>query len=162
MKRVLIFAVAAWTLLTAAPAFAAIMSAPIPAEGITPAEMVQLLAQHEMSPKLGQSSDGQPIINGRSGGLGFYVSFSECRGDRCQDVYFRVGWSNAKANAQLTTDKINAWNNGNTFLRAYLSPDNTLWAAMDARVAYGTTANVEAYIQLWRTQLHEFRSFMRL
>lgn len=161
MKRILIAAFAL-TALLAWPAFAAVTSVPLPAEGITPADMAQLLALHEMAPKLSQSSDGQPIINGRAAGLGFDVSFGACHSGRCQDVYFRVGWSNAKGNAQLTPDKINAWNNRNKFLRAYMSPDNTLWVAMDDRVAYGTTANVEAYIQLWRAMLPEFKSFMQL
>jgi hypothetical protein len=161
MKRIVISAFAL-AMLTAWPALALVTSVPLPAQGITPDEMVQLLAQHEMSPKLSQSSDGQPIISGRAAGLGFDVSFGECHGGRCQDAYFRVGWSNAKGNAQLTTDRINAWNNDHYFLRTYLSPNNTLWAAMDARVAYGTTANVEAYIQLWRAMLPEFKSFMQL
>lgn len=161
MQRVLISAVALTALLTA-PAFALVTSAPLPAQGIAPDEMVQLLAQHQMAPKLTQGSDGQPIIDARSGGVGFDVSFGECHGGRCQDVYFEVGWSNAKGNPQLTPERLNAWNSRNKFLRAYMSPDNTLWAGMDARVAYGTTANVEEYIVLWTERLHAFKSFMGL
>ena len=161
MQRVLISAVAL-TVLLAAPAFALVTSTPLPAQGITPAEMAQLLAQHQMTPKLTQGADGQPIVDARSAGVGFDVSFGGCHDGRCQDIYFEVGWSNAKGNAQLTPERINAWNSRDKFLRASMSPDNTLWAAMDARVAYGSTANAEEYIVLWAERLHAFKSFMGL
>jgi len=160
MQRVLISAVALAALLTT-PAAALVNSAPLPAEGITPAEMAQLLTQHETAPKLAQGSDGQPIVTGRTGGVGFDVSFGQCHGDRCRDVMFEAGWGNAKGDANLTTDKINQWNAKNEFLRGYIS-DNTLWARMDARIARGTTANVEEYIELWKQQLRRFKSFMNL
>src|SRR5579872_620188 len=161
MKRVLISAVALVALLSA-PAVAEVTSAPVPADGITPAEMVQLLAQHQMAPKLGQGSDGQPIVNRRAAGVGFDVKFGECHGGRCRDVMFQAGWGNAKGDAQLTPERINRWNAENNFLRAFVSSDNTLWAEMDARIARGTTANVEEYIVLWKEQLHRFRPFMGL
>src|SRR5690348_16341012 len=117
MKRVLISAVALAALL-ATPAVAEVTSAPVPAEGITPAEMVQLLSQHQMAPKLTQGSDGQPIVNGRTAGVGFNVSFCDCHGERCRDVIFQVGWGNAKGDAKLTPERINQWNTENKFLRA--------------------------------------------
>lgn len=161
MKHVLISTVALAALL-ATPTVAEVASAPVPAEGITPAELVQLLAQHQMAPKLAQGRDGRPIVDGRVDDVGFDVSFGECRGDRCRDVYFRVGWSNAKGDAKLTANRINQWNAGNYFLRAYISSDNTLWAEMDARIARGTTANVEEYVALWPALLHQFKPFMGL
>lgn len=160
MKRVLISAIALAAML-AAPAIAEVTSAPVPAEGITPAELVQLLTQHQMAPKLTQGSDGQPIVDGRTAGVGFNVSFGECRNDRCRDLYFRVGWGNAKGDAKLTADRINQWNAENNFLRTYVS-SNTLWAEMDARIARGSTANVEEYIVLWPALLHKFKPFMGL
>jgi len=161
MKRVLISAVAL-TALLATPAFAIVTSAPVPAEGITPAEMAQLMAQHEMSPKLAQGSDGKPIINGRVAGVGFDVRFDACHGDRCRDVKFQAGWSNAKGDAKLTPERLNDWNRTYPFLRAYVSTDNTLWVEMDARIARGSTANVEEYIVLWPTLLGQFKPFMGL
>lgn len=160
MKRVLISAVALAAFL-AAPAVAEVTSAPVPAAGITPTELAQLLALHEMAPKLSQGSGGQPIVNGHAAGVGFNVSFGECHGDRCRDVIFQAGWGNAKGDAKLTPERINQWNTENKFLRAYVS-SNTLWADMDARIARGTTANVEEYIVLWPTLLRQFKSFMGL
>ena len=83
------------------------------------------------------------------------------RDERCRDVIFQVGWGNAKGDAKLTPERINQWNTENKFLRAYVS-SNTLWAEMDARIARGTTANVEEYIVLWAERLHEFKPFMGL
>jgi|SRR5579883_1758573 len=160
MQRVLISAVAL-TALLAWPAYALVTSVPLPAQGITPAEMAQLLTQHQMAPKLAQGSDGQPIINGHTAGVGFTVSFDECHGDRCRDIIFQAGWGNAKGDAKLTPERIDQWNTGNKFLRAYIS-SNTLWAEMDARIAYGSTANVEEYIALWTERLHAFKPFMGL
>lgn len=158
MQRVLISAVALAALL-ATPAAALVNSVPLPAEGITAAEMAQLMAQHEMAPKPTQGSDGQPIINGRTAGIGFDVRFDACHGDRCRDVMFEAGWGNAKGDTKLTLERINQWNAKNNFLRGYIS-GNTLWAKMDARIARGTTANVEEYIELWKQQLRQFKSFM--
>lgn len=160
MRRVLIsgFALAA---LLAVPASAEVTSMPLPAEGIAPAEMAQLMAQHEMAPKPAQGSDSQPIVIGRTAGVGFNVSFGECHRDRCRDIIFQAGWGNAKGDANVTADKIDRWNAKNDFVRAYIS-DNTLWAEMDARIARGTTANVEEYLELWKQQLRRFKSFMGL
>lgn len=160
MKRVLIYAVAL-TALLATPTAALVNSVPLPAEGITPGEMANLMAQHELTPKLAQGADGQPIINGRTAGVGFDVSFGQCHGDRCRDVIFEAGWGNAKGDAKLTLEHINRWNAENRFLRAYIS-NNTLRAEMDARIARGSTANVEEYIELWKQQLRQFKSFMDL
>lgn len=160
MKRILISAVALAALL-ATPTAALVTSTPLPAEGITPAEMAQLLAQHETTPKLAQGSDGKPIINGRTAGVGFDVSFDQCHGDRCRDVMFDAGWGNAKGDPKLTLEHVNRWNAENRFLRASIS-NNTLRAEMDARIARGSTANVEEYIELWKQQLRKFRSFMEL
>lgn len=160
MKHVLIAAVGLAALL-ATPAAALVNSTPLPAEGITPAEMAQLLAQHETTPKLVQGSDGQPTIDGRTAGIGFDVSFGQCHGDRCRDVMFDAGWGNAKGDPKLTLDRINQWNAENRFLRASIS-NNTLRAEMDARIARGSTANVEEYIELWKQQLRRFKSFMEL
>jgi len=158
MKRVLISAVALAALL-ATPAAALVTSVPLPAEGITPAEMAQLLAQHETAPKPAQASDGQPIINGRTAGVGFDVRFGQCHDGHCRDVIFEAGWGNAKGDAKLTADRLNRWNAENQFVRAYIL-SNTLYAVMDARIARGSTANVEEYIELWKQQLRKFNSFM--
>ncbi|MDE1904726.1 MAG: YbjN domain-containing protein [Alphaproteobacteria bacterium] len=160
MKRVLISA-AALAALLAPPAAALVTSVPLPAEGIAPAEMANLLAQHETAPKLAQSADSRPAINARTAGVGFDVSFGQCHGDRCRDVIFDAGWGNVKADANVTADKINRWNAENQFLRAYIA-NNTLRAEMDTRVARGSTANVEEYIELWKQQLRRFKSFMGL
>jgi len=159
MKRIVI-SVFAVVVLAAWPAFALVTSTPLPAQGITPDEMAQLLGQHQMLPKPMQGSDGQPYINGQAVGVGFDVSFGKCSSSGCQDVYFKAGWSKAGPPI-VTLEKLNDWNNKNHFLHVYVSPDKTLWAEMDARVAYGTTANAEAYIELWRTQLRAFKSFMQ-
>ena len=160
MKRVLISTVALAALLVT-PAAALVTSVPLPAEGITPTEMAQLLAQHETTPNVVQGSDGHPIINGRTAGVGFDVSFGQCHGDRCRDVIFEAGWGNAKGDPSLTLEHITRWNAENQFLRAYIS-NNTLRAEMDARIARGSTANVEEYIELWKQQLRKFKSFMGL
>lgn len=160
MKRALVFAAACLTLL-AAPAFALVTSAPLPAQGIAPEEMAQLMSQYHLAPEPAQDGSGNPIIKGRTANVGFDVNFFDCKGGRCRDIQFQVGWSKAAPPA-VTLDKINAWNSTHRFLHAYLSTDQTLWATMDARVAYGTTGNVQEYLALWRTVLQEFKSDFRL
>ncbi len=168
------FAAAAMALL-AAPAWALVASAPVPADGITPAEVAQLMSLHHMAPKPGQGSGGNPVIDGQvagtgfdlpgvrlgNAGVGFDIRLSDCHDGHCRDLQFEVGWSKAEPPA-VTLDKINAWNVTHRFLRAYLTADHTLWATMDARIARGTTANIEEYLALWPAMVNEFRSYFRL
>ena|SRR5487761_1111428 len=160
MKR-LIFAAAALILVMATPAFALVNATPIPAGGITPEEMANVMTQYGWPAKLGKASDGTPIITSQAAGATFYVYFYECHDGRCTDIQFAASWSNAVP-PRFTLDKVNGWNRTQRFLHASLAPGNILTASLDARVAYGTTANVEEYLALWRTMLQEFKSSMQL
>jgi hypothetical protein len=160
MKR-LIFAAAALILVMATPAFALVNAAPISAAGITPAEMANVMTQYGWTAKLGKASDGSPIITSQAAGATFYVYFYECHDGRCSDIQFAASWSNAVP-PRFTLDRVNGWNRTHRFVRAYLSPGNLITASLDARIAYGTTANVQEYLGLWRTVLGEFKSSMGL
>lgn len=161
MKRFLVSTVVTLALFAAIPAFAEVTSAPVPATGIAPEEMAQLMSQHGWPAQIAKDSDGNPLIKSNVAGVGFDVAFFECHGGRCRDIRFEVGWSKAGP-PNVTPEKLNTWNTNNRFLRAYLRPDRSLWAAMDARIARGTTANVEEYIVLWPATLKEFRSYFGL
>ncbi len=161
MKRVLAFTVVVVALLSAAPAFAAVTSAPVSAAGVTPDEMAQLMSQYGWPAHIAKGADGGPIINSRIAGVKFDVRFFECQSGRCRDIQFAVGWSNAQP-PTVTLDKVNAWNGSHRFLRTYLTPDHALWAVMDARIARGSTANVEENLVLWQAMLREFKPYFRL
>jgi hypothetical protein len=143
-------------LLSAAPAFAA--SAPIPAAGITPNELAQLMRQHGWPAKITHDSDGNLIISSRAADVNFDMYFYQCRNGRCTDIQFAAGWSGAR----VAPDKVNQWNRTKRFLRTYWKPGNILWTEMDARISRGTTANVEEYLALWPEMLDEFKPFMGL
>lgn len=160
MRRLLI-ALAAAIVLPAAPAFAIVTSAPVPAAGITLREMAQLMTQRGWPATISKDSSGNTVIASRVDGINFDVYLYECTIDRCTDVQFTTGWSNAVA-PRITPAKVNAWNRTYRFLRAALAPGNVLTVSLDARVAYSTTANIQEYEALWPASLRQFRSFMGL
>lgn len=157
MKRIF-FAVTLLGLLTAAPAFALVTSVPVSPAGVTREEIAKLMTQYGWPAKLAKDSNGTPIISSRAAGVNFDVYFYECHDGRCTDLQFAAGWSNAK----VTPDQVNQWNADKRFLRSYWKPGNVVWAEMDARVARGTTGNIQEYLALWPTLLHEFTSFMHI
>jgi Putative bacterial sensory transduction regulator len=156
MKR-LVFAVVLLGLL-ATPAFAVVTSAPVSATGITMDEMAQLMIQRGWPAKIGKDSSGTATISSRVNGVNFDMYFYECTRGRCTDIQFAAGWSNAK----VTPDQIDQWNATKRFLRAYWKPGNVLWTEMDARIALGSTGNIDEYLALWPQMLHEFTSFMHI
>jgi len=158
MKRVSACTAVIVTLLAATPAFAAVTSAPVSAAGITREEMVQLMTQRGWSAKIDKDSSGTPVVSSRVNGVNFDMYFYECTRGRCTDIQFAAGWSNAK----VTPDQINQWNTTKRFLRAYWKPGNILWTEMDARIALGSTGNIDEYLALWPQMLHEFTSFMHI
>jgi Putative bacterial sensory transduction regulator len=160
MKRV-VFAIALLGLMTTAPAFALVTSAPLPAAGITPEEMANVMTQYGREAKLAKDTNGSPMISSRAAGVKFDVTFYECHDGRCTDIQFTAGWSNAGP-PRFTPDKINTWNRNQRFMRAYLSPGNILTVSLDARVARSTTGNVQEYLALWQTMVRNFKSYFRL
>ena len=158
MKRLFAFAAAATLLLLTAPADAAVdTSAPGGAQGITREEMAKVLTEHGMPAKLGKDSNGVDIISSRATDVNFDMYFYECHDGRCRDIQFAAGWSNAN----VTPQQVNEWNTTKRFLRVYTKPGKIIWAEMDARIAYGTTANIEEYVVLWPEMLREFKEFFR-
>ncbi|MDE2229982.1 MAG: YbjN domain-containing protein [Alphaproteobacteria bacterium] len=108
--------------------------------------------------KITKDSDGTTIITSRVSGVNFDTYFYECQNGICRDVQFAAGWSNSSA----TPDRVNQWNTTKRFVRVYWKSGHVLWAEMDARIALGTTENIDEYMALWPEMLREFKDFMHL
>lgn len=151
MKNFIAMIVAALAVL-AIPAFAD----PIPANGITPEQMAQIMRASGLPATVGHDSNGVLIISSRVVDVNFDVYFYECVSNYCRDIQFAAGWSNSTA----TPDLINSWNTTKRFLRVYWKPGNIVWAEQDARISLGTTENIKEQLALWPQMLIEFKTFM--
>jgi Putative bacterial sensory transduction regulator len=158
MKRLFAFAaVATLFLLTAPPVSAVITSSPVPAQGVSREEIAKLLTERGWPAKIANDSNGAPIVSSRVDGVNFDVYFYQCENGLCRDIQFAAGWSNSTA----SPDRINQWNTTKRFLRVYWKPGKIIWAEMDARIARGTTANIDENLALWAAMLSEFKQFFK-
>jgi hypothetical protein len=138
--------------LAATPAFAS----PVPARGISPEQMVQIMVKRGLPAKIGKDSDGTLIISSRVIDVNFDVYFYQCAAGYCRDIQFAAGWSDANT----TPERVNEWNTTKRFVRAYWKSGNVLWAEEDARISRGTTENIDEQLALWPQMLSEFKQFM--
>ena len=154
MKSKLVPATLVLALAAAAPAFAT----PVPARGISPEQMVQLMTKRGLPAKIGKDSNGTLIISSRVVDVNFDVYFYECASNYCRDIQFAAGWSNSTA----APERINEWNTTKRFVRVYWKPGNVIWAEEDARISRGSTENIDEQLALWPQMLIEFKQFMHL
>lgn len=154
MRSWLIPVIPALVLMVAAPASAG----PVPARGISPEEMVQIMTKRGLQAKIGRDSSNTLIISSRVVDVNFDVYFYECENGYCRDIQFAAGWSNSRA----TPEQINEWNTTKRFVRVYWKPGNVIWAEQDARISRGTTENIDEQLALWPQMLAEFKQFMHL
>ena len=154
MRRIIVYAAMAATLLVAVPAVAM----PMPKGGITHEEMVAILNKAGLTATIDKDSNGTRIVKSSVSGVNFDVYFYQCDKGRCGDIQFAAGWSNAK----VAPERVNDWNRTKRFLRVYWKEGDVLFAEHDARILSGTTENIEASLAFWKVMLGEFKTFMKL
>lgn len=135
-----------------------VSAGPVPASGVTFQQMVEIMTKHGLPAKIGKDSNGRQIISSRVVDVNFDVYMYDCQNGSCRDIQFAAGWTLNK----VAPDRVNEWNTTKRWLRAYWKPGNVLWAEQDARVARGTTENIDECLTLWPTMLTEFKKFMKL
>ncbi len=155
MKRTIVCAGIAVALLAAVPAFAT----PVPQGGVTLEDMAGILSKAGMPATITKDSNGRRIVTSKAVGVNFDVYLYQCNQDnRCADIQFAAGWTNAHVNAE----RVNEWNTTKRFLRVYYKPGDILWAEQDARVLRGTIENINECLAFWKVLLGEFKTFMKL
>ena len=106
------------------------------------------------SATLSAQPNGDPVINGKIGDLGYQIYFKNCTAAAaCEDLNFYVGFGNIKP----TLEVINDWNRDKRFGRAYLDEVQDAVIEMDLDLVKGVTPEYRAsQMGLWSMVVAEF------
>jgi len=104
--------------------------------------------------------DGDPPqITGKIEGVTYQVYFQNCSDNsNCEDINFYLGLADTK----LSLEKINEWNYGKRFGRAYIDQDGDACVEMDLDLVNGVTPDyMDGQFGLWSQVMSEFLDFVR-
>ena len=106
------------------------------------------------SATLTTQSNGDPQITGKINGVTYQVYFRNCTDNaKCEDLNFYLGFLDVKP----TLEKINEWNFGKRFSRAYLDQDKDACVEMDLDMVKGVTADyLDSQFGLWNMVVGQF------
>jgi hypothetical protein len=140
-------------------AFAGLWALPAQAQmvkGQDPATLVKALQKEGYAAKLGVDKVGDPLITSGVSGTTFQIYFYNCTNNKnCATVTFHSGYD-LKSNVGY--EKINEWNRGKRFGRAYLDKEDDPILEMDVDLDDGgmSQALFIDNIQFWASVLVEF------
>jgi len=138
----------------AAPALAADVQAQDPDSVVSAMQMAGYRAQ------LGTDDSGDPMIRSSAGGSDFLVYFYNCTDNTdCRSVQFYAGYDTPNS---ATIERMNEWNTGNRFGRAYLGTDGIARIEMDVDLDDGgmSEALFEDNLQFWEAVMAKFETFV--
>jgi len=123
-----------------------------------PQNIAAVLQSEGYAAKIEKTSDGDPVIRSKSSGSNFSVYFYNCeKGKNCATVQFNAGY-NTDEDKQPTLEKINDWNKGRRFGRAYLDNENDPIVEMDVDLDDGGLSRdlfVDNF-EIWTSIMSEF------
>lgn len=144
-----------WTIAIAAAAAAVPAQAQM-VRGQSPGSLVQALQKAGYAAKLGVDKVGDPMITSGAAGTTFQIFFYNCKGGKdCATVTFHSGYD-LKSNIGL--ERINEWNRGKRFGRAYLDKEDDPILEMDVDLDDGglSPALFIDNVEFWTSVLGEF------
>lgn len=145
--------IAGVALALAAPAGAQMVSAK------DPQTVVAALQAKGYKAELGETA-GDPHIKSGAGGVQFTIFFQNCSSGRnCTTITFATGFTDIDA----TLAKLNEWNQGNRFARAYLDSDQDPVLRMDVDLDHQglSRANFGEYLDIWGSLAPKYLNFLR-
>jgi len=149
-------AVFLFVLLTSSGAAAAETGALVDGSDI---EAIVDIARNYGSATIETQVSGNPKISARIGGIGYAIYFQNCTTPRsCSDINFYAGFLDSKPSEK----RINAWNAGKRFGRAYIDPDGDAALEMDINLQNGISlANLSTSFAIWRLMLLQFTDYLQ-
>lgn len=144
------------TVLGAALALAAASPAAANVQAENPQSLVKALQDGGYQAQLGTDSAGDPMITSAVSGTKFRILFYNCTQNKdCKTVNFLVAYDFDKP---LALDRINAFNQQNRFVRAYLDKENDPVLAMDVDLDDGGMSDALFIdnIEFWATLLASY------
>lgn len=141
-------------LLLAAALWPATSAAADAGKTITGPEMVRILQDAGYRAKLDKDEDGDPRIETKMSGMNVYVSFYDCKQDRCGSLQFAVALDLADG---TTLEAINDFNASYRYVRAHLDDEMDPFLRFDFEVLHTDhTAHIASQIDLWEDVLGAF------
>ena len=140
-------------------AFAAAWAVPAQAQMVRaqdPDSLVRALQGAGYSARLGTDKVGDPMITSSASGTTFQIFFYNCTAHRqCATVTFHSGYDLTTA---PSLDRMNEWNRGKRFGRAYLDKENDPILEMDVDLDDGglSTLLFIDNVEFWASVLGEF------
>lgn len=152
MHKKIVAAALTATMIAAAPAYAAGMI-----NEKTQAKQILSIAQNFGTAQLDKDSDGNPLIKAVMDGRHYNIYFFNCSSKtQCAEIQFAASWSTKGAPSLA---KINEWNLGKRFGRAYIGKDKDPWIEMDVNLNKGVTdANLRDNFEFWRSVMSGFEN----
>lgn len=137
--------------LLAQPALAAAQTA----ETGTAADIAALLRAEGYVATVGSDPAGDPMIQSAAQGVDWTLFFYDCGADgTCGSVQFTAGFV---AQDEIPLERMNAWNKGARFTRAYLDDDGDPILEMDVNLGSGIPEDtMRDNIGLWSAGLGQF------
>jgi hypothetical protein len=131
----------------------------IPAGGLTVEEVASWLQQAGYKGALSKTDDGERYVSSAAEGVNFQVYVYDCKSSsRCASMQFSVVFDLDKG---LTADKINEWNLGKRYIKAYIDSEGDPWGQYDVNLSPGRTyEGLDDDFGVWRLTLPVFKSFI--
>lgn len=133
-------------------------AAPAVLEGVTVAQMGEIMAKAGYQAKVGVDSDNLPIIDSKASGMNFWVYFYNCDGEPkiCRRVQFQ---SSFKTDMPMQ-DKAMDWNNKKVAGRAANSKDNTYFDYVVDCGGGVTADNLSQNLERFDSLMSEFTTYI--
>jgi len=130
----------------------------LPYGGMTLDDVVGWLQGAGYQAKVVTEKTGEKTITSTAEGIEFHVGFYDCKQDRCGSIQFFAGWN---TNGALNVKKMNQWNRGRRWARAYVDDTNDPWIEMDVDLSPGGTYELlNDEFATWRSALSTFKQFI--
>jgi len=139
---------------SAAPAQSA-SKAPI-ITSVTGSDMMAVLKEMGFVPELTKDSDGDPLIHFQVEGTKCSIFYFEGTSGQYESIQYYVGYDNAPS-----LDKINEWNQGHRYGRAYLGTDGHARMEFDVPLYGGVSEDhLEQTVHRWKDLVSSFEDFL--
>lgn len=127
--------------------------------GMTGAEVAKWLRDAGYKAELTTDKTGDPMIKSAADGVNFNVNFYDCEAkSRCKAIQFSAGFD---LKEPFDPAKVNEWNRGNRYLKAYLDDEGDPHVEYDVNVNAGRTREgLDDDFSVWTSMIGDFTKFI--
>ncbi|MFP5447910.1 MAG: YbjN domain-containing protein [Alphaproteobacteria bacterium] len=131
---------------------------PLPAGGVTAAEVIEVLQASGYRAQADVDGVGDPMVRSATDGTNFAIYFYGCERERCTSIQFGAAFA-LKQSPGLA--RINEWNREMRFGRAYLDSEMDPVVEMDVDLELGaSTEQLQSVIGTWAAVVPAFKTFI--